>query len=231
MNQKNNKTIYLSPTKLSLFQKCPLCFWLEIVKGVYLPEVPSSTLLRGMDLLIKEYFDHYRKLKDLPPEIKGKVQGSLLPDQKLIDEWRKTSKNSQPNFFDKKLNACLFGGLDECFVDGDFYIPADYKTRGFDLKEDSLDYYQIQLDCYTLLLELNGFRHLSFGYLIYYIPIEVREYGKVEFKIEVHKLTTDPKKGYEIFKKAVKCIRGRQPDTYSSCNYCNYHLSRNNLKY
>jgi len=99
MTQKNNKTIYLSPTSLSLFEECPLCFWLKIVKKISRPESPASTLPRGMDLLIKKYFDYYRKLKELPPEIKGKVRGSLLPDQQLIDEWQKTSNNSKLNFF------------------------------------------------------------------------------------------------------------------------------------
>jgi len=218
----HNQTIYLSPSKLNLFQECPLCFWLHMVKGIHRPEGPSSTLPRGMDNLIKEYFDHYRKIGEMPPEIKGKVQGKLLQDQNLLNEWRKTTKTSSPRFFDKELNACLFGGLDECFVDGNYFIPVDYKTRGFDLKEDSLSYYQTQLDCYTFLLEKEGYRHLSFGYLIYYIPIKVGENGKVQFKVEAHKIETNPKRGYGIFQKAVKCIRGPKPASHSQCKFCSW---------
>lgn len=155
-----NDIVYLSPSKLNLFQECQFCFWLHMVKKIHRPKEPSSTLPRGMDSLIKRYFDEYRALDKLPPELEGKVQGKLLSDQKLLNEWRKINQNSSPRFFDKKLNAYLFGGLDECFVDGDYYIPADYKTRGFGLKDYSLSYYQTQLDCYTFLLEAEGYKHL-----------------------------------------------------------------------
>jgi len=96
----------------------------------------------------------------------------------------------------KEWNAQLFGALDECFVDGNYYIPIDYKTRGYDLKEDSLSYYQTQFDCYTFLLEAEGYKHLSFGCLIYYIPTAVEENGKVQFKVKTHKLETDSQRGY-----------------------------------
>ncbi len=219
-NEIKNNTIYLSPSKLSLFEKCPLCFWLSVVKRIHRPEEPSSTLPKGMDLLIKNHFDKYRKLGKLPPEIKGKIRGKLLNNQDLLNEWRKTTRNSSPKYFDEELNACLFGGLDECFVDGDYYIPVDYKTRGFNLKENSLSYYQTQLDCYTFLLEAEGYKHLSFGYLIYYIPIDVKKGGEVKCNIEVYKVDTDPKRSYEIFRKAVECVRGPRPQSNDNCPFC-----------
>ncbi len=225
---EQNKTIYLSPSKLNLFQDCPFCFWLQEIKGIYRPEGPKSTLPSGMDLLIKKYFDKYRFLNKLPPEIEGNVQGGLISDQKILNQWRSTYKNSQPQYFDQEFNAVLFGALDECLVDGDYYIPVDYKTRGFNLKEDSLSYYQTQLDCYTLLLEANGYKHLSFGYLIYYIPETVKENGLVKFKIEVYKIETDPKRAIEIFRQAVKLLRQPAPKPNSSCQFCswgNYFLN------
>jgi len=215
-------TIYLSPSKLNLFQECPLCFWLHVVKDIHRPEGVFPSLPGGMDNLIKDYFDKYRVLGKMPPEIEGKVQGKLISDQKLLDEWRSISKESSPKYFDKELNAYLFGALDECFINGDYYIPVDYKTRGYDLKEDSLSFYQTQLDCYTLLLEAEGYKHLSFGYLIYYIPTEVRENGVVQFKVEAHKLKTNPKQGYEIFRQAVRCARSSQPASHSECQFCSW---------
>jgi len=217
-----NQIIYLSPSKLNLFQECPLCFWLHVVKGIHRPEGIFPSLPGGMDNLIKEYFDKYRALGKMPPEIEGKVRGKLLTNQQLLSEWRSISKESSPKYFDKELNACLFGALDECFIDGDYYIPVDYKTRGYDLKEDSLSYYQTQLDCYTLLLEAEGYKHLSFGYLIYYIPTKVGENGKVQFKVEAHKLETDSKRGYNVFRQAVECIRGSQPASHSQCQFCSW---------
>jgi CRISPR/Cas system-associated exonuclease Cas4 (RecB family) len=175
-----------------------------------------------MDKLIKEYFDKYRIKDKLPPEIEGKVVGKLIKDTSLLGEWRSNYKNSHPQYYDKEFNAVLFGALDECLVDGDFYIPVDYKTRGFDLKEDSSSYYQTQLDAYTLLLEAEGYKHYSFGYLIYYIPIKVKENGIVEFKIDVQKMKTDPKRSLEIFHKAVKTLRSPRPKSHSQCKFCSW---------
>jgi len=215
-----DKKIQLSPSKLGLFLECPLCFWLQEVKGIHRPSGPFSSLPSGMDFLIKKYFDKYRALGKMPPEIEGKVQGQLFSDQRLLARWRHWRTGLR--FEDKNLNAVLLGALDECFVDGRFYIPVDYKTRGFELKEDSLSYYQTQLDCYTLLLEKNGYEHPSFGYLIYYIPEKVGENGLAKFKVEPHKLETDPEHGYKIFCEALKLLRGPQPASHSECQFCSW---------
>lgn len=214
--------IELSPSKLNLFQECPLCFWLSKVRGIHRPSGPFPSLPGGMDNLIKKYFDKYRALGKMPPEIEGKVQGKLVADEELLRQWRSISKKTPPRYFDKELNALLFGALDECFIDNGYYIPVDYKTRGYDLKEDSSSYYQTQLDCYTFLLEAEGCKHLSFGYLIYYIPTKVEENGNVKFKVEAHKLETNPKRGYEIFRKAVKLLRGPKPASHSKCQFCSW---------
>jgi len=230
MKANNDQIIYLSPSKLNLFQECPLCFWLSEVKKIHRPEGPQSTLPRGMDLLIKKYFDKYREQDKLPPEIDGKVQGKLISDSNLLKQWRSNFRNSEPKYFDKELNAVLFGALDECLIDGEYYIPVDYKTRGFDLKPDSLSYYQTQLDCYTLLIEANGLKHLSFGYLIYYIPEEVGENGIVKFKIEPRKMETNTKRAKEIFREAVQLINGPQPKSHSNCKFCSWGDDFSNLE-
>jgi len=216
-----NQIVYLSPSKLNLFQECPLCFWLHVVKGIHRPEGVSSTLPRGMDNLIKKYFDKYRAIGKMPPEIEGKVEEKLFEDQKMLNNWRDW-RNTKLKYEDKNLNVILRGGLDECFVLNDAYIPVDYKTRGFALKEDSEKYYQNQLDCYTLLLEANGYKHLSFGYLIFYIPQEIKENGVVKFSIEPVKVKTNPKEAKRIFEEAVRILRGPVPKSHSQCKFCSW---------
>lgn len=163
----------LSPTSLNIFLECPRCFWLLIKQDMRRPEQPSSTLPRGLDLLIKKYFDKWRAQK-FPPELKGKIAGELIQDQKLLDTWRNWKRGIQ--YIDKTLHSSImFGLLDECFVDGDIYMPVDYKTRGFNLKDDSIGYYQNQLDCYTLLLKENNYKVNNKGYLIYYILLSLEE--------------------------------------------------------
>lgn len=217
----NNKPIQLSPSSLNLFLECPKCFWLYKARDIHRPEGPVSSLPNGMDILIKEYFDKYRAVGKLPPEIAGKVEGKLFEDQNLLNNWRDW-RNTKLKYEDRKLNAILRGGLDECFVLGNAYIPVDYKTRGFALKKDSEKYYQTQLDCYTLLLEVNGYSHPSFGYLIFYIPKKIEENGIVRFSIEPKKVPTNPQKAKEIFEKAVEVLRRSAPASHSECQFCSW---------
>jgi len=215
-----NSKIWLSSSKLNLFQECPLCFWLSEVKGVHRPQGPFSSLPNGLDRLIKEYFDKYRVLGKVPPELEGKVEGKPFSDQALMDKWRNWKTGL--SYTDDVLNAVLFGALDECFVKGDYYIPVDYKTRGFDLKEDSTSYYQTQLDCYTLLLEKCGYPTPSFGYLIYYIPQKVEENGLIKFRIEPQKMETNSQRAYEVFAKALQLIANPAPASHSGCQFCSW---------
>ena len=217
-----NQIIKLSPRSLSLFLECPRCFWLEKVKGKSRPKKPSSSLPNGMDQLIKKYFDKYRARGKFPPEIEGVVEGKIFVDQERIRKWRSWQK-TELKYEDKNLRALLSGALDECFMLNGFYIPVDYKTRGFEpenYEEYSQKYYQFQLDCYTFLLEISGYPHLNFGYLIYYVPMEIREGGVGKFKIEAVKLETHPERIKEIFEKAVKTLRGPIPKPDPNCKFC-----------
>ncbi len=90
------ETIKLSPSSLNLFLECPRCFWLRFNKGITRPETPASTMPLGMDLTLKNYYDAVRK-DGLPPELKGHVDGRLLPEPDRIAEMRKTSFGFQLN--------------------------------------------------------------------------------------------------------------------------------------
>jgi len=210
--------VRLSPTTgLNLFRECPRCFWLHYNKKVKRPRGIFPSLPGGMDLVIKKYFDRYRGA--LPPEIEGKVEGSLMPDTKLMDKWR--NWRSGLEYHNKELDAVLFGALDDCLVDEDCYIPLDYKTRGSAPKHgDSERYYQTQLDAYSLLLSTNNCKTRNFAYLVYYYPAEVGENGLVKFDIKPVKVETDLKRAKNTFCAAVELLKGPMPERYSNCEYC-----------
>ncbi|GIW62693.1 MAG: hypothetical protein KatS3mg090_0519 [Patescibacteria group bacterium] len=217
-----NKTIFLSPSKLNLYQDCPYCFYLAMIYKKRRPEQPASTLPRGLDNLIKKYFDFYRSIKQLPPEIDKQIKGKLLEDQNLINEWRKTTAFSEPRVYLKELNTVIFGGLDECIIEDDKYIPADYKTRGYDLKEDSTSYYQTQMDCYNYLLYENGYQTANLAYLIYYIPKKINKDGVVNFKVEIHSLQTNKERFSKLVKSAVEILRSGKPKRNLNCQFCQW---------
>lgn len=217
---KNNEPIRLSPTTgLGLFRECPRCFWLHYNKNVRRPRGIFPSLPGGMDLVIKVFFDQYRG--NLPPEISGKVKGKLMEDVKLMNRWRNWRTGLE--YADKKLNATLFGALDECIEYEGKYIPVDYKTRGSAPKEgDSERYYQTQLDTYALLLEANGYKAEGTAYLIYYYPQKVEKNGRVTFNVEVKELVVSVDRVKKIFEDAVKLLRGLIPKHHSNCEYCSW---------
>ena len=217
--------IRLSPTTgLGLFRECPKCFWIHYNKNVKRPQSIFPSLPGGMDLKIKDYFDKYRD--SMPPEIKGKVPGKLVPDKDLLDKWRNWRVGL--SYFDKKRDAQLSGALDDCLLVNNKYIPLDYKTRGFAPKEgQSEQYYQTQLDVYSFLLSENGYKTGDFAYLIYYYPEKVSKNGLVYFNVEPVKVSTDLKRAKKLFEDAVDFLKGPEPAEHTSCLYCDWLSARN----
>lgn len=212
---------FLSPTALGTFKNCPRCFWLEKVKNIKRPRGVFPSLPGGMDAVIKTYFDKFRATGTLPPEIASHVEGKLVADQTLLDKWRNWRVGL--SYESKRLEVTLSGALDECLISDGYYIPLDYKTRGWAPKEETEDYYQHQLDCYCLLLEKNGYKQKGIAYLLYYYPKEVTEHGQVIFNVEPHRVETNIKAAETLVREAVACLNGPEPQAVSDCEYCNWH--------
>lgn len=211
--------IKLSPSTLNLFLECPRCFWLHINKGIHRPRGIFPSLPGGMDGVIKDYYDGYRG--SLPPEIVGKVAGKLFSDKQVLTKWRNWRTGLE--YTDEETGATLFGALDDCLVDGDHYVPLDYKTRGSAPKEGTSEgYYGNQLNCYTLLLKENNYPVNGFGYLVYYYPKAVKENGIVQFDVYPVQLKTDAEVARKTFKDAVALLSGPEPKKHSNCAYCSW---------
>jgi type I restriction enzyme, R subunit len=167
MPNKKSKAIRLSPTSgLNLFRECPRCFWQHFNERVHRPKGPFPSLPGGMDSVLRDYYAKF--IGSLPPEIKGKVEGVLVEDRSMIGK--------RLYYTDEKLDAQLFGMLDECLVDGSVHIPLDFKTRRGAPKDGASEkYYQTQLDTYALLLSAQRLTVSDFAYLVYYFPDAVED--------------------------------------------------------
>jgi CRISPR/Cas system-associated exonuclease Cas4 (RecB family) len=179
-----------------------------------------------MDRVIKTYFDHYRG--SLPPELVGEVEGKLIPDLDLMNQWRNWRTGLQ--YFDKERNAVLFGALDDCLVTNDGkYVPLDYKTRGSAPRDgDSERYYQTQLDAYALMLDANGYPVGRNGYLIYYYPDSVGENGAVGFTVKTVEVGVSVRRVERLFGRAVDLLSGPVPASTERCEYCGWFTDRMN---
>ena len=214
----------LSPSSLNLFLECPRCFWLYVKKRISRPETITSTLPRGMDGLIKKHFDKYRKMGELPPELEGKVRTKLVP-QEIIDKWR----NWRTGLRYEEADVSLVGALDDCFVEEGIYTPVDYKTRGYELKDATVGYYQNQLNIYTFLLKNNGLNASSFAYLVFYVLQSLSDNGLARFDIQLLRVDTDINKAYKIFKDATSLLKqDSSPQKSSRCSFCSWVVTNIN---
>lgn len=211
----------LSPSTLGLFKECPRCFWLHIKRGHKRPSGPFPSLPGGMDLVIKKYFDKFRG--SLPPELEGRIEGVLFDDLEILERWRNWRKGLRVR--DDKNKIELVGSLDDCLFSNGYFIPLDYKTRGFDLKDDSTSYYEHQLDLYTLLLERNGFKTKDEAYLLYYFPKELKSSVLVEFEIVPKKVKTNTERARRLINDAAEVLKGSTPKHHLGCQFCLWQRS------
>ncbi len=204
--------IRLSPSTLSLYKECPRCFWLQLNEKVARPRGIFPSLPGGMDIVIKKYFDKYRG--SLPPELTGKIDGVLMDDMALLNKWR--NWRSGLEYYDKERDAVLFGAIDDCLINKTYYMPLDYKTRGFPPQEGASEvYYQHQLDAYALLFSENGYKAGDHGYLVYYYPKVVKENGAVDFEVKPIKIEINIERIRKMFVEAVELLKGDLPSEHS----------------
>jgi hypothetical protein len=201
----------LSPSALNLLEECPRCFWLHHNEHKRRPDSIFPSLPSGMDNILKIHFDKFRDKGLLPPELKenGDCKDcKLFDDGNLLKIWRNNFKGI--TWTDAKGNI-LHGAVDNILIKGKKLIVLDYKTRGFPLKDDTHEHYQLQLDIYNFLLRKNGYETEDYGFLLFYIPKEVTTTGEVIFDTKLLKLRTNVKNAEKVWNKALKLLQGPCP--------------------
>jgi hypothetical protein len=219
-NCSNSKMPYkLSPSSLSLMHECPRCFWLTLHKVWKRPASIFPSLPSGMDKILKEHFNRFRDKGKLPPELSKSEcahdKCKLFDDRELLAIWRSNFKGI--SYEDKEGNI-LHGAVDNILMKGKKLIVLDYKTRGYDLKEDTHEHYQDQLDIYNFLLRKAGYQTEDYAFLLFYVPKEVLETGKVIFNTTLKKMKVNVKNAEDIFKNAIKLLNSDCPK--SGCEWC-----------
>lgn len=210
------KAIQLSPNSLNLFLECPCCFWLEKKEGIKRPPPYPYALNSAVDALLKQEFDQYRAKNESHPLIVSQgIPAKLFHNQDLLNQWR--SNFSGIRFYDKDLDATLFGAVDDVleFPDGKL-APLDYKSTGSSAA-NIYDRFQIQMDIYTYLLEKNGFSTPRKGYLAFYIVDKANGFNdRLPFKKELHEIETNPDDVFQLFKDAVSVLKRVSPPPHAS---------------
>jgi hypothetical protein len=199
-------------------KECPRCFWLtqhgvwKRPAGIF-PSLPS-----GMDKVLKEHFNKFRDKGQLPPELCNNShceKMKLFDDHELLAIWRSNFKGI--SYEDKEGNI-LRGAVDNLLMKGKKLIVLDYKTRGYELKEDTHEHYQDQLDIYNFLLRKAGYQTEDYAFLLFYVPKEVMETGEVIFDTTLKKMKINIKNAEDIFGQAIKLLNSDCPK--KSCEWC-----------
>lgn len=211
---KGEKKIWLSHTGLEILERCPRCFWLRYNERIYEPEWIVSRLPDRFDRIIKKYFDKFRKIGELPPLVKGKVEG------KLLNPFQDTY------FYSMNEKYGFKGTLDECLITQDnFYIPVEFKTASADPRgKEIFPAYQNQLDEYTFLLGVNGKKTADFSYLIYFYPDHSDEIHKgMPLIVEIQKVKTNTNLVKNRLLKATEILEGEMPQGNNECPFCGWY--------
>jgi len=215
---RRKETFKLSPSSLNLMKECPRCFWLTQHKvwkrqSSIFPSLPS-----GMDSILKTHFDKFRDKGKLPPELcdNGECKNmKLFDDEEKLKIWRSNFKGIK--WTDKEGNV-LHGAVDNILINGKKLVVLDYKTRGFPLKEDTHEHYELQLEIYNFLLRKNGYDTEDFAFLLFYYPKEVKDNGDVVFNTELKKMNINAKDGEMLFNSAIKLLNSDCPT--KCCEWC-----------
>jgi len=209
----------MTPSAVNLFKDCPACFWRATNKKEKRPTGPFSTLPIQIDHLLKKYFDKYREENSLPPELAHLTDTKLFPGKNKIKEWRDNFKGLTS--YDKENNL-LRGAVDEILVKDNKLIVLDFKTRGFAPKEETNELYRTQLELYTILLQKQGYVTEDYAYLLYLIPQNITETGKIEFYTILEKVKLDLEYAKKVYTKAVEMLEYDEPPLNPKCKFCNY---------
>jgi len=217
-----NKKYFLSPSSISLIKQCKRCFWLSQNTSWRRPAQIFSSLPNGIDKILKKHFDNFRRIKKLPPVLQETGVCSnciLLPDQDKINKWRDTRQGIRYQDIEGNI---FIGAVDEVLIKENKLIVLDYKTRGFELKENTHLFYKDQLNSYSFLLNKQGYDIEDYGLLVFYIPQAVNFEGDVLFDTEIVKIPVSINEGLRLFQDAINFLKQPCPPKSQGCEWCSH---------
>ena len=182
----NPEPYELSRSRIETFIKCKACFWLQQIKRVSPPEIPSFTINTTTDILLKRDADKVRGKSALPIwEANG--LGHIIPfEHEHLENWTNSlNYGKDETFFNHvhpETNIKLGGGLDDVFINtenGELHV-VDYKStaqgtrspKQYVKKPVSIDdpwkiSYKRQMDMYVWVMRNKGYDVSNTGYFVY----------------------------------------------------------------
>ena len=203
-------TIKLSASRLNLLRECRRCFWLAVVANIRRPASPMSSIPVKMDSILKSYFDSYRGQRKLPPILGNQIHGQLAVNMPVTLQ----------SHIDNEIT--LWGRPDEYieFQNG-ATVPFDHKTKS-QPPNDIHEAYQLQMDVYSYLLQMNGYKTENKAILAFYSPNNGDLHKGMPLQCTVKEITTDPNHVLSMIRQARRILTAPIPNPGEHCNFCTW---------
>ena len=209
-------TFRFSPSQMKLLYDCPRCMWLKYRAGIERPRGIFPGLPGAIDKLLQSKTAKHA----------GKSRPSwLLP-------WIKEGviKAGPKRFVTQGEHWKLTGIVDDLvLMKGGSVILIDYKTaKQAHSKENTVQYYQLQLDMYAFLCEANGLHVEDTAYIVYTTPDYLMDFAYsnafgVNFKVTHIALKVSAQRARDTIAEAVSlCLQKEAPAPSKTCEYCQY---------
>jgi len=216
---ENIINVKLSASKLNLLRECPRCFWLLMVKNVRRPSFPMPSVVNRFDAIVKQYFDKYRMIGELPPMIAGQITGRLPTNMPKMMQYEVDNE------------ILVWGKPDDFFeLQGGITVPLDHKTKSRP-PDEIHPAYQLQLDVYSYLLQMNEYNTVGKGLLVYYSPNTGDLNSGMPLQCTVMEVITDPKHVISMIHQARNVLKGSIPKPGEHCQFCTWLeiMNKNNF--
>ncbi|MCX6822244.1 MAG: PD-(D/E)XK nuclease family protein [Candidatus Aenigmarchaeota archaeon] len=175
------------------------------------PSGPMSSIPIKMDSIIKNYFNKYRELGELPPMIHGQITGRLAIDMP------KTLTFTEEN------GITLWGRPDDYFEMSDKSIVAfDHKTASKP-PVNVHSSYKVQLNVYSYLLKMMGYKTTNKAYLAYYYPDNCDLHKGMPFCCTVIEVETNQTIVKDLLSKAINVLNQSIPASGENCEFCKWN--------
>lgn len=218
----------LSRSKIELYLRCPLCFYLDRRLGVAEPPGYPFSLNAAVDHLLKKEFDRHRAKGEAHPLMRQYGLKAVPFAHADLNLWRENFKGVQS--LHAPTNLLITGAVDDVWINEDKELHVvDYKATSKDT-EVTLDAewqrgYKNQMEIYQWLLRQNNFKVSDLGYFVY---VNGRRDlaafdGRLEFNVKLISYRGETNWLEPKLMEIKKCLmQTTPPSAAEECEFCRY---------
>ena len=221
-----------SRSKVESFVKCPKCFYLDRVCGIYQPPGFPFVLNSAVDTLLKREFDQYRNLGQPHPLITAHGYDFVPFAHEQLNTWRENFAGARTEYKGYEFS----GAIDDVWMNknGELII-VDYKATAAREPVRNLDRahhagYKRQMEFYQWIFRKMGFPVSDMGMFVYCTGDNTVSAFDAALKFNINLI---PYTGSNIWvepklDELIACAESDEiPESGVECDLCKYVNERN----